>query len=190
MRPLAVCSALTQKQMPCLAAIARGSQLDAGATLFHEDDPAVEVFTVTSGMLKLSKLLPDGRRQITGFLTPGDYLGLAFAERYVYSAEAVTPVRICRFSRPAFLGLLEQFPALEKELKQLETQGGGSLVKEEVTEENIAQVVSRWTGIPVDKMLAGEREKLLKMEEAIGARVVGQDEAVKAVSTEKSPKCQ
>ena len=48
-------------------------------------------------MLKLSKLLPDGRRQITGFLTPGDYLGLAFAERYVYSAEAVMPVRICRF---------------------------------------------------------------------------------------------
>jgi CRP/FNR family transcriptional regulator len=95
-------------QLPCLAAIARGAQLDAGEALFHEDDPAAEVFTVTSGMLKLSKLLPDGRRQITGFLTPGDYLGLAFAARYVYSAEAVTPVRVCRFSRPAFLGLLEQ----------------------------------------------------------------------------------
>src|SRR6185369_7623964 len=74
-------------------------------------------------------------------------------------------------------------PGLEKEIKQVETQGGGQLVKEEVTEENIAAVVSRWTGIPVDKMLAGEREKLLKMEEAIGARRVGQGEAVKAVST-------
>jgi CRP/FNR family transcriptional regulator, anaerobic regulatory protein len=115
-RPLAVCGVLTREQTPCLAAIARGAQLDAGETLFYEDDPAAEVFTVTSGMLKLSKLLPDGRRQITGFLTPGDYLGLAFAARYVYSAEAVTPVRICRFSRQAFLGLLEQFPALEKAL--------------------------------------------------------------------------
>ena len=53
---------------------------------------------------------------------------------------------------------------------------------EAVTEEHIAQVVSRWTGVPVDKMLAGEREKLMKMEELIGARVVGQEEAVHAVS--------
>ncbi len=74
-------------------------------------------------------------------------------------------------------------PGLEKEIKQVEGQASGQLVNEEVTEENIAQVVSRWTGIPVDKMLAGEREKLLKMEDAIGARVVGQEEAVKAVST-------
>ena len=81
MRPLAVCGALTRGQLPCLVAFARGVQLDAGEALFYEDDPATEVFTVTSGMLKLSKLLPDGRRQITGFLTPGDYLGLALAER-------------------------------------------------------------------------------------------------------------
>jgi ATP-dependent Clp protease ATP-binding subunit ClpB len=74
-------------------------------------------------------------------------------------------------------------PGLEKELKQLEGQEGTQLVNEAVTEEHIAQVVSRWTGIPVDKMLAGEREKLLKMEEALGKRVVGQDEAVKAVAT-------
>jgi ATP-dependent Clp protease ATP-binding subunit ClpB len=55
-------------------------------------------------------------------------------------------------------------------------------VNEAVTEEHIAQVVSRWTGIPVDKMLAGEREKLLSMEETLGSRVVGQEEAVHAVS--------
>jgi ATP-dependent Clp protease ATP-binding subunit ClpB len=57
------------------------------------------------------------------------------------------------------------------------------MVAEAVTEEHVAQVVSRWTGIPVDRMLEGEREKLLKMEEALSRRVVGQDEAVKAVST-------
>jgi ATP-dependent Clp protease ATP-binding subunit ClpB len=74
-------------------------------------------------------------------------------------------------------------PGLEKELKQIEGQSDTQLVNEAVSEEHIAQVVSRWTGIPVDKMLAGEREKLLKMEEALARRVVGQDEAVKAVST-------
>ena len=102
-RPLAVCGSVAMDRSACLAAIARGAQLAAGEPLFHEGDPAVEVFTVTSGMLKLSKLLPDGRRQVTGFLIAGDYLGLAFAERYICSAEAVTPVRLCRFARSAFL---------------------------------------------------------------------------------------
>ena len=56
------------------------------------------------------------------------------------------------------------------------------MLREEVTDEDIAAVVSRWTGIPVDRMMEGEREKLLKMEEAIGKRVIGQNEAVAAVS--------
>jgi ATP-dependent Clp protease ATP-binding subunit ClpB len=57
------------------------------------------------------------------------------------------------------------------------------MVEEAVTADHVAQVVSRWTGVPVDRMLEGEREKLLKMEKSIGNRVVGQEEAVKAVST-------
>ena len=73
-------------------------------------------------------------------------------------------------------------PGLEKQLQEAETAGQARLVKEEVTDDEIAQVVSRWTGIPVDRMMAGEREKLLKMEERLHTRVVGQDEAVKAVS--------
>jgi ATP-dependent Clp protease ATP-binding subunit ClpB len=73
-------------------------------------------------------------------------------------------------------------PGLEKDLKKIEDQSATQLVTEAVTEEHIAQVVSRWTGIPVDKMLAGEREKLLRMEDTLGSRVVGQEEAVRAVS--------
>ncbi|MCA1998882.1 MAG: ATP-dependent chaperone ClpB, partial [Hyphomicrobiales bacterium] len=78
-------------------------------------------------------------------------------------------------------------PALEKRLKEIEAAGAGggngAIVSEAVTPDNIAQVVSRWTGIPVDKMLEGEREKLLRMEAELGRRVVGQREAVEAVST-------
>jgi ATP-dependent Clp protease ATP-binding subunit ClpB len=75
-------------------------------------------------------------------------------------------------------------PGLEAKLKATEDQTAGAIVASEaVTADNIAQVVSRWTGIPVDRMLEGEREKLLKMEDALGKRVVGQAEAVKAVST-------
>jgi len=75
-------------------------------------------------------------------------------------------------------------PDLEKKLKEAEGHAvqGGKGVKEEVTPEDIAAVVSRWTGVPVDKMLEGERAKLLRMEDQIKKRVVGQDEAVRAVS--------
>ena len=76
-------------------------------------------------------------------------------------------------------------PELEKKLAETEkTEEGAvaSLVEEEVTENHVAQVVSRWTGIPVDKMLEGERDKLMQMETALGARVIGQAEAVSAVS--------
>jgi len=76
-------------------------------------------------------------------------------------------------------------PELERKLEEAETAGreGGDLVEEAVTPDHIAQVVSRWTGIPVDKMLEGEREKLLRMEDELAKRVVGQAEAVHAVST-------
>src|SRR5690606_27624379 len=60
--------------------------------------------------------------------------------------------------------------------------GTSRMLKEEVTDEDIASVVSRWTGIPLDKMLTGEREKLLEMEKRLETRVVGQSEAVRAVS--------
>ena len=73
-------------------------------------------------------------------------------------------------------------PEIEKRLKEAEAQGGGRMLEQAVTEKHIAGIVSRWTGIPVDKMLAGEREKLLAMETQLEKRVVGQHEAVVAVS--------
>jgi len=74
-------------------------------------------------------------------------------------------------------------PDLEKKLKDAEAQEGRGVMGEEaVTAEHIAAIVSRWTGVPVEKMLEGERGKLLHMEEALKARVVGQDEAIAAVS--------
>jgi ATP-dependent Clp protease ATP-binding subunit ClpB len=73
-------------------------------------------------------------------------------------------------------------PDLERKLRQVEEAEAGRMLEEAVTEEHIAAVVSRWTGIPVDKMLSSERDKLLHMEDALRRRVVGQDEAVTAVS--------
>ncbi len=75
-----------------------------------------------------------------------------------------------------------RIPQLEKQLAEAEGQTENALLKEEVTEDDIANVVSRWTGVPMEKMLEGEREKLLKMEDALGKRVIGQEKAVVAVS--------
>jgi ATP-dependent Clp protease ATP-binding subunit ClpB len=73
-------------------------------------------------------------------------------------------------------------PALEKQLAEAQGQAANAMLREEVTEEDIAGVVSRWTGIPVDRMMAGEREKLLAMESILGKRVIGQTQAIEAVS--------
>jgi len=70
----------------------------------------------------------------------------------------------------------------EVEKRLTEIQGGKKLLREEVTEEEIAEIVSRWTGIPVSKLMEGEREKLLKLDEVLHRRVVGQDEAVRLVA--------
>ncbi|HEU5244584.1 MAG TPA: ATP-dependent chaperone ClpB [Gaiellaceae bacterium] len=76
-----------------------------------------------------------------------------------------------------------ELPALEKELEERDSQQAtGSMVKEEVDEDDVAAVVARWTGIPVDRLLEGETEKLVQMESRLHQRVVGQDEAVEAVA--------
>jgi ATP-dependent Clp protease ATP-binding subunit ClpB len=77
-----------------------------------------------------------------------------------------------------------EIPNLEKQLAEIEGQeNGAGLMEEAVTADHVAQVVSRWTGVPVDRMLEGEKEKLLRMEAQLARRVIGQEEAVSAVST-------
>ncbi|WCT76469.1 ATP-dependent chaperone ClpB [Novosphingobium humi] len=75
-----------------------------------------------------------------------------------------------------------RIPDLERQLSEAQSQAQNAMLREEVTADDIAGVVSRWTGVPVDRMLEGEREKLLRMEEVIGKRVIGQKDAVVAVS--------
>jgi ATP-dependent Clp protease ATP-binding subunit ClpB len=75
-----------------------------------------------------------------------------------------------------------RIPELEKQLGEAQAVTKGAMLREEVTDQDIAGVVARWTGIPVERMLEGERDKLMQMESAIGARVIGQADAVKAVS--------
>lgn len=115
-REISVCRSLAPQDVARLQAIISAAQADPGQTIIHESDPAENLFNVVSGAVKLYKLLPDGRRQITGFLFPGDFLGIALNETYVYTGEALTPVRLCRFPRRRLEALLRDVPNLEHEL--------------------------------------------------------------------------
>jgi CRP/FNR family transcriptional regulator, anaerobic regulatory protein len=115
-RSLTVCSALEHDELRRLADILQTNRFDAGCTLFNEGDAAESMYNVTAGTVKLYKLLPDGRRQITGFLMTGDFLGLSVNDSYAYTAETVTAATLCRFPRRKVDVLLEEFPRMQRRL--------------------------------------------------------------------------
>lgn len=118
-RSVSVCNAMPEPDLGRLAALAQAIEVPAGATFIREGDPADCFFNVTAGTAKLYKLLQDGRRQITGFVAAGHFLGLAVSDTYAFSAEAIESVRFCRFSRTRLRRLLDDFPLMEKRLLEV-----------------------------------------------------------------------
>ena len=118
-RARSVCSAIPDGDLARLSAIAVVTDVAAGQTFIDEGEPASCFFNVTAGTAKLFKTLPDGRRQITGFVGPGQFLGLAVSDTYAFSAEAIEPVRYCRFPRAALRTLLHDFPQMGKRLLEV-----------------------------------------------------------------------
>ncbi len=115
-RDTAICSVLAPEELTKLEAITRHVDFSQGQTVIDEGEPADFLFNLTQGTMKLYKLLPDGRRQITGFLFEGDFLGIALNEQYAYSAEAIGDVGLCRIPRQNLESMLDEFPHLEKRL--------------------------------------------------------------------------
>jgi len=118
-RSKSVCAGAAIDELDRLAGLVSPQQLMAGETLIHEGDEASHVFTVTAGSMKIYKLLPDGRRQVTGFLFQGDFLGLAFDGSYTYSAEALTDTTLCRFARRQFENFVDDHQAMERRLRAM-----------------------------------------------------------------------
>lgn len=112
--------------------------LRPGNTIFSEGELAETAFGLSQGVVRLYKLLPDGRRQILSFALPGDFLGMPLAERHSFSADAIGEVSLCRFSRvvltkfmqssPAIMRLLIDFATheLDRAQNQLQLLGNGS----------------------------------------------------------------
>lgn len=115
-RHLTLCAPLDSGEMQRLVEILKAMDVPAGTRITEEGEPADHVFNVTAGSVRLYKLLADGRRAITGFLFPGDFLGLTAGKTYACSAEAMSPVRLCRFPRRRLEGLFSEMPKLERRL--------------------------------------------------------------------------
>ena len=104
---------------PTLKDLFRGQPAEsflAGEALIWEGDQAGQIFDVLEGVLRVHKILPDGRRAIMGFVYPGDILGVSFQRRYLFTAEAVTVVKVRRFSRDRFFSLVSESPDLRPQL--------------------------------------------------------------------------
>lgn len=115
-RELSVCGALSETELARLRSIITGYRVEPGRIVIEEGGAATDLFNVVRGTVKLYKLLPDGRRQVTGFLFPGDFLGIALNDIYAYSAEAIEPLELCRFPRKKLEALLVELPRLERRL--------------------------------------------------------------------------
>ncbi len=117
-RLFSVCAALTSDELDELEALSRPIGLAPRQTLFAQDDEATAVYNVTDGAIRLSRLLPDGRRHVMGFALTGDFLGLALPERFGVTAEALGQTTLCRFERGAFRALVADKPHLLQRLHE------------------------------------------------------------------------
>ncbi len=117
-RFISICAALDQDELQEIEALSQTASFSPKANLFTQDEPVVNVFSITEGVVRLYKLLPDGRRQIVGFALPGDFLGLSLPDRFGVCADAVTPIVACKFSRQGFINYIDSKPRLLKKLHE------------------------------------------------------------------------
>ncbi len=107
------CTVLSDPELQEMAQFTVNVSMPAKQTILNEGDTSALLYNVTDGVLKIFKQLPDGRQQITGFLYPGDFLGIAKSKHYAYSAESITDVRLCRFKNAELENMFKKIPKLE-----------------------------------------------------------------------------
>jgi CRP/FNR family transcriptional regulator len=118
-RPLSVCAALDRSELQELDHLSRRVHFVSGGTVFAEEEIVTSFYNLLEGVLRLYKLLPDGRRQIVGFGLPGDFLGMVASAHHGYSADAIGPVTVCRFSKSSFACFIENRPHLLRRINEL-----------------------------------------------------------------------
>jgi len=149
-RRLSVCAPLDKAELRELAHLGRHVQFSAGETLFAQEEVTRSFYNLLEGVMRLYKLLPDGRRQIIGFALPGDFLGLAASSRHNFSADAIGPVVLCQFSKFAFAQFSMDRPDLLRRINELavrelsQAQDHMVLLGRRSAEEKVATFLIGW----------------------------------------------
>lgn len=118
-RPITICRRLDAGTLAALRALGAMQRLEPGQPVFHEGDEVKRVFMLANGSMKIYTLLADGRRQITGFMFPGDFLGVSVDDEYAFTAEALVRSELWWFTRDAFERFVDTHPKVERELYRL-----------------------------------------------------------------------
>ena len=118
-REFSVCSSLDTAELREFEHLGRRVRFAACETVFSEEDITTSFFNVLEGVMRLYKLLPDGRRQIVGFALPGDFLGMNVSGRHNFSADSIGAVTVCQFAKAPFGRFMEDRPHLLRRINEL-----------------------------------------------------------------------
>ncbi len=118
-RRFSVCAALDKAELRELEHLGRHIRFASSETVFAQEDMTMSVYNLLEGVMRLYKLLPDGRRQIVGFALPGDFVGMAASARHGLSADAIGSVVVCRLSRNSFGRFIEDKSHLLRRINEL-----------------------------------------------------------------------
>ena len=118
-RPLGVCAALNPDDLRELDHLGHHVCFMPRQTVFAQEELTTSFYNLREGVMRLYKLLPDGRRQIVGFAVPGDFLGMATSARHGFPADALGRVAVCRFSKASFARFVEDKPNLLRRINEL-----------------------------------------------------------------------
>jgi CRP/FNR family transcriptional regulator len=118
-RPFSICASLDPSELDAFGHLGRHAHFAPCETVFAEEEMTTSFYNVLEGVLRLYKLLPDGRRQIVGFALPGDFLGMTVSGRNNFSADAIGPAEVCRFPKSSFLRFAEDKPNLLHRINEL-----------------------------------------------------------------------
>jgi CRP/FNR family transcriptional regulator len=149
-RGSSVCAALDNAELRELEHLSRRIHFATHETVFAQEEMTTSFYNLLEGVMRLYKLLPDGRRQIVGFALPGDFLGLAASPRHSFSADAIGPVAVCRFSRASFSRYIGDKPHLLRRINELtirelsQAQDHMVLLGRRSAEEKVAAFLIAW----------------------------------------------
>ena len=149
-RGSSVCAALDNAELRELEHLSSHLHFASCETVFAQEEMTTSFYNLLVGVMRLYKLLPDGRRQIVGFALPGDFLGLTASPRHSFSADAIGPVAVCRFSRTSFSRYIEDKPHLLRRINELtirelsQAQDHMVLLGRRSAEEKVATFLIAW----------------------------------------------